>query len=344
VVDAEYEGERGMMNQLRDERSSLLESRTSALTEQSNGLIRARVKRSVSIREFLEVLREILKGSGIRANKFDVLEANLRANDDLGVVLRSLIDELEQIAVHHDMGKGNADIPVTPGLLQNGFNSGDVARMCGTVTQFLNTERKRASTVPWTINKNTRTSKHIPKENRQTIIGPHAAGAIRLLLFTGCRLREILHLKWEHVDFERGLLFLPESKTGKKTIVLNAPALAVLNALPHVGSFVIAGYGEDKPRTDLKRPWAMVTKYAKLEGLRIHDLRHSFASFGAGGGMGLPIVGKLLGHTNATTTARYAHLDADPLRRASERIGSTIAAAMGETTKPEGAKVIRLAK
>jgi integrase len=74
----------------------------------------------------------------------------------------------------------------------------------------------------------------------------------------------------------------------------------------------------------------MVTREARLAGLRIHDLRHSFASFGAGGGLGLPIVGKLLGHANAVTTARYAHLDADPLRLASERIGSTIAAAMGE--------------
>jgi integrase len=64
----------------------------------------------------------------------------------------------------------------------------------------------------------------------------------------------------------------------------------------------------------------MVTREAGLDGLRIHDLRHSFASFGAGGGLGLPIVGKLLGHANAVTTARYAHLDADPLRVASERI------------------------
>jgi integrase len=196
----------------------------------------------------------------------------------------------------------------------------------------------------WAVDDSKPSSKHVPKGNRRTTIGPHAAGALRLLLFTGCRLREILHLKWDHIDFERGLLFLPESKTGKKTIILNAPALAVLNALPRVGGFVIAGEAEDKPRTDLKRPWAMVTKRANLEGLRIHDIRHSFASFGAGGGMGLPIVGKLLGHANATTTARYAHLDVDPLRRASERIGSTIAAAMGDGVVPDSAKIIRLRK
>ncbi|MEJ0092844.1 MAG: site-specific integrase [Methylocella sp.] len=194
--------------------------------------------------------------------------------------------------------------------------------------------------IAWEIDDSKPSSKHVPKKNRQTIIGPHAAGALRLLLFTGCRLREILHLKWEHIDFERGLLFLPESKTGKKTIVLNAPALAVLGALPRVGKFVIAGETEDKPRTDLKRPWAMVIKRAGLDGLRIHDIRHSFASFGAGGGMGLPVIGKLLGHANATTTARYAHLDADPLRRASERIGSTIAAALGDGAAQGGAKII----
>lgn len=196
----------------------------------------------------------------------------------------------------------------------------------------------------WDVDESKLSSKHVPKESRRSIIGAPAAGAIRLLLFTGCRLREILHLKWDDVDFERGLLFLRDSKTGKRTIVLNAPALAVLNALPRVGGFVIVGEAGDKPRTDLKRPWAMVTKHANLEGLRIHDIRHSFASFGAGGGMGLPIVGKLLGHASATTTARYAHLDADPLRRASERIGSTIAAAMGDGAMSDSAKIIRLRK
>jgi integrase len=176
--------------------------------------------------------------------------------------------------------------------------------------------------------------KHAPKaENRVVRIDGSAAAAIRLLLLTGARLREILHLKWEYVDFERGLLLLPDSKTGRKTIILNAPALTILNELPRMGSYVIAGetagQKDEKPRADLKRPWALVTKRAGLAGLRIHDLRHSFASFGAGGGMGLPIIGKLLGHTQAATTQRYAHLDADPLRKASNSIGATIAAAMG---------------
>ena len=94
---------------------------------------------------------------------------------------------------------------------------------------------------------------------------------------------------------------------------------------------MIAGETEGKPRSDLKRPWALVKRQAGLEDFRIHDIRHSFASFGAGGGMGLPIVGKLLGHANATTTARYAHLDSDPLRKASNAIGNTISAAIDGT-------------
>ncbi|MBC7585180.1 MAG: tyrosine-type recombinase/integrase [Tardiphaga sp.] len=175
-------------------------------------------------------------------------------------------------------------------------------------------------------------SKHTPKkaENRRTQIGPHAAAAIRLLIFTGARLREILHLEWGHVDLQRCQLFLPDSKTGKKTITLGAAAISVLDLLPHVGNFVIAGNDPAKPRSDLKRPWALVSKRANLTGVRLHDLRHSFASVGVGGGMGLPIIGKLLGHANASTTERYAHLAADPLRRAQDEISGKIAKAMGE--------------
>jgi integrase len=198
---------------------------------------------------------------------------------------------------------------------------------------------REAETVglPYQIDDTKPTAKHAPREaHRLTKIGDHAAAAVRLLLFTGARLREILHLKWEHVDFERGLLLLPDSKTGKKAIVLNAPALDILANLPRVGAYVIAGQAagteNEKPRSDLNRPWRAIVKRANLPGLRIHDLRHTHASVGAGLGLGLPIIGKLLGHTQPSTTARYAHLDADPLRRASKLIGSRLAAAMGEGT------------
>jgi integrase len=183
--------------------------------------------------------------------------------------------------------------------------------------------------IPWTVDESKPNAKHLPKSgNRLTKINPFAVAALRLLLFTGCRLREILHLRWEHVDLERGLLFLPDSKSGRKTVILNAPALTVLNDVQRVGPYVVPGDDPERPRPDLKRPWDAVTKRAGLTGVRLHDLRHTYASFGAGGGLGLPSIGRLLGHTQAATTARYAHLDNDPLRRASEAIAGRIAAAL----------------
>lgn len=175
--------------------------------------------------------------------------------------------------------------------------------------------------------------KHAPKpENRRTKIDQFAAAALRLLLFTGCRLREILNLRWSEVDVERGVLFLPDSKTGRKTVVLSTAAMEVLNALPRLGVYVIAGESAGKeaerPRSDLNKPWRAVRKRAGLDGVRLHDLRHSFASVGAGAGLGLPVIGKLLGHTQASTTQRYAHLDVDPVRRAANVIASKIAEAI----------------
>lgn len=183
--------------------------------------------------------------------------------------------------------------------------------------------------LPWEPDISKPTAKHAPKaERRRVRLGTETAAALRLLLLTGARLREILHLKWEYVDLDRGLLLLPDSKTGRKTIILNAAALEILAGLSRVSEYVVPGEDLIKPRADLKRPWAAVSKRAGIVGVRLHDLRHTHASFGAGSGLGLPILGKLLGHTQAATTARYAHLDSDPLRRASDKIGNAIAAAL----------------
>ena len=142
------------------------------------------------------------------------------------------------------------------------------------------------------------------RPNQRTVFAPEVALAFRLLLFTGARLREILHLEWAHVDLERGLLLLPDSKTGRKTIVLSAPALALLQDADRSSAFVVPGATQDQPRSDLKKPWRAIQQHAGLSGLRIHDLRHTFASVGAGSSLGLPIVGKLLGHSQSATTAR----------------------------------------
>lgn len=197
--------------------------------------------------------------------------------------------------------------------------------------------------LPWTIDPFRPKAKHAPKpDKRRRVLDRYAVAAIRLLILTGARLREILNAKWEQVDFERGIIHLSDSKTGAKPIYLSAAAQAVLSALPRTegNPYLIAGGRRRRksstgkqlggPRADLKKPWAAVVKVATLHGLRIHDLRHSFASVGAGASLGLPIIGKLLGHSQSATTHRYSHLDADPLRRAVETIGNNLSAAMGD--------------
>jgi integrase len=182
------------------------------------------------------------------------------------------------------------------------------------------------------------TAKHAPKpENRRRKIDVFALAAIRLLILTGARLNEILTAQWSFVDFERALLNLPTSKTGKKSVFLSVAALEVLANLPRIegNPHIIPGDKESAHRTDLNKPWAAVKHAANLDGLRIHDLRHSFASVGAGSGLGLPIIGKLLGHSQAATTHRYAHLDADPMRKAVDQIGNTISAAMSRKPSAE---------
>ncbi len=165
---------------------------------------------------------------------------------------------------------------------------------------------------------------------RGVTISSYAVAATRLLIFTGARRGEILGLRWEHVNFEAGRLELPDSKTGAKFIYLPPAALQLLQELPRVegNPHVIVGGKPGAALVNLREPWVAIRQAADLGDLRIHDLRHSFASVGAAGGMSLPIIGALLGHKETATTARYAHLSDDPLRSAANTIGSKIADAL----------------
>jgi integrase len=186
--------------------------------------------------------------------------------------------------------------------------------------------------VPWIVDESRPTSKHVPKGNRRTKVSPFATAALRLLLLTGCRLREILNLRWEEFDREKGMLFLPDSKTGRKPVILSGIAVAVLESIPHAGDYVVSGKHPDRARRDLKRPWEAIRQRAGLGSMRLHDLRHSFGAIGAGSNLGLPVIGKLLGHKRAETTSRYAHIAADPLKIAADAIASKLAAKLGEPT------------
>jgi integrase len=163
---------------------------------------------------------------------------------------------------------------------------------------------------------------------------PYPSAAIKLLLLTGCRRGEIISLRWEQVDLTRDCPRLPDSKTGAKVVYLNPPARLLLEELPRIAGnpLVIPGLRVDGGTAAIQKAWDRVRAAAVLANVRLHDLRHSFASVGAAGGLSLPVIGASLGHRHATTTARYAHLSADPLRAANDAVGARIAAAMRRGT------------
>ncbi len=149
-----------------------------------------------------------------------------------------------------------------------------------------------------------------------------AAAAIRLLLFTGARSSEITRLRWDWIRDTRAVL--PDSKTGPKTIQLPPPARAVLHSLPRKSRFVFPNARGTAPMTDFGRRWRKLRALAGLGDVRIHDCRHSFASRALPVGESLSMIGKLLGHTQVQTTARYAHLARHSIRNAAARLTGSI--------------------
>lgn len=170
---------------------------------------------------------------------------------------------------------------------------------------------------------------------------PAAVAALRLLLLTGARLGEILGLRWEWVDLERGCIFLPDSKTGRKAIPLGRHAMELLHGLPRAAGnpHVFPGLKLGAHLQDLNGPWRRVRAAADLDGVRLHDLRHTWASLGAASGLSLPLIGAVLGHLEPSTTARYSHLANDPLRQAADLVDGKVAEALN---RPVASKVVNL--
>jgi integrase len=173
-----------------------------------------------------------------------------------------------------------------------------------------------------------------------------AADIVRVLLLTGCRKGEALAMRWRDLDLAAGKWSKPAATT--KTAIdhevpLSAPVRQLLNEIAEeqisnhrhgLGEYVFPGSGDTGHVVDIKDSWRSICRAADIIGLRVHDLRHSFASQLASGGASLPLIGSLLGHTQPSTTARYAHLFDDPQRAAVERVGAIIAAA-GKPASPE---------
>ena len=155
---------------------------------------------------------------------------------------------------------------------------------------------------------------------------PYVIAAIRLLLVTGARLSEVLTLEWRYVDLPRAIIFLPDSKTGQKPIFLNKAAQDLLINLPRIdgNQYVIVGNTEGGHLINLQKPWRRIRQLVDIHDVRLHDLRHSFASFAAEGGASLQMIGVLLGHTQPETTQRYAHLVRDHVRQMNDAVGESI--------------------
>ncbi len=174
------------------------------------------------------------------------------------------------------------------------------------------------------------------RQARLTGENPTALAILELLIFTGARKGEIEALRWSEIDFDTSCLKLGDSKTGQKTIAINAAALRLLQALvPAAGlkaiskdDFIFPAYRGEGYYKSTPKIWERVRASAGLRDVRLHDLRHSFASIAVSMGASLPMIGALLGHADSATTQRYAHLHDDPLRAASEVIGNQIAAAI----------------
>lgn len=174
-----------------------------------------------------------------------------------------------------------------------------------------------------------------------------AADILRMLLLTGARRGEVLSMRWDNIDLGDGIWSKPASSTKQNedhVVPLSAPARQLLSEIAarqkKKGTYVFPGDGETGHRIEIKRNWKQICCAAGIiKGLRIHDLRHSFASQLASGGASLPLIGALLGHSNPVTTSRYAHLFVDPQRAAVEKVGAIIAA--GDAPMPEPTPIKR---
>ena len=234
-------------------------------------------------------------------------------------------------ALHHDLRDTPYQANRTLAVLSRIFNLAEAwglrkhrANPCRFVQKYKEQKRERFLTEE-EFRRLGQVLNDVEAEGSETL---SAVTAIRLLMLTGCRLNEVQTLGWENVDLEAGELRLPDSKTGARMVPLSRAAAGVLTALPrNAGNpWVIAGKKPGAHLTDLQHPWQRIRARAGLDDVRIHDLRHSFASRALALGESLPMIGKLLGHTQVQTTARYAHLARDSVKASASKIADSIGA------------------
>jgi len=251
----------------------------------------------------------------------------------LGTMKINAIDRKDVAQLHHAMRDRSGAANRTIALLSKMFNLAekwglrpDGSNPCRHVEKYKERKVERFLS----NDELSRLGEALNEAERTQTEMPSVIAAIRLLLFTGCRLSEILTVQWDEVDLEKQCLRLRESKTGAKIVYLPPPALEVLEDIERQedNPFVIVGAKPGSHLVNLQKPWRRIRAKADLDDVRIHDLRHSFASVAASSGLSLPMIGALLGHTQPQTTQRYAHLANDPVKAANERVGTALAGMM----------------
>ena len=263
----------------------------------------------------------------------------------IGAKKVAAISRTDIVALHHGLRKTPYEANRTLALLSKMFSLGerwglrpDGSNPAKNIDRFKEEKRERYLSSEeikrlWSV---------LVSEDAERLASSSALLAIKLLMLTGRRVNEVLKLEWSHVDLDKGLLRLPDTKSGSLTVAIGAGALRLLqeaydaahsaNRDENVVSistavegwrmpkYVIPGHVKGQPLVNIQKPWQKIRKTAALPDVRLHDLRHTYASVAAGLGMSLPLIGKLLGHKEQATTARYAHLSQDPIRVAAGAI------------------------
>ena len=254
-------------------------------------------------------------------------------NPKLGTRKATDIERRDITELHHSLSHIPYQANRTLGVLSKMFNLAeawgvrpDGSNPCLHVKKYPEEKRERFLS-PEEYAALGKTLREIEEESSET---QSAINAVRLLMLTGCRLGEIMTLKWDHVDLKAREFRLPDSKTGSKIVHFGEAVAEVLEKVERIedNPWVITGRKEGARLTDLQHPWRRIRTRAGLPDVRIHDLRHSYASGALALGEALPMIGKLLGHTQVQTTARYAHLANDPVKAAAGKVSDFIGKAV----------------
>jgi len=268
----------------------------------------------------------------------------------LGRLKISEVTRAHILQVHFSMSKMPSSANQTLALLSKMFNMAEAwglraenSNPCRYIKKYKEQKRERFLSA----DEMRRLGDALRMAEEARLCSPFAIAAFRLLILTGARLGEIQHCRWEYVHLDRGFIRLPDSKTGPRYIHLGRTAIEVLRQMPRMAGnpyLICSEHKPNEPVNDLQCTWRLIKKWARIEDVRIHDLRHTFASNAVAMGMSLPMIGRLLGHTQTQTTARYAHLAMDPVLEAASKVTDQLGYLLALPMPGEGIVIDGIAK